>query len=273
MNLFTHILVCPALDILDLSTRCGWVKIDFDGMLKLSDRGLQLHETSDYQIRLRLQIQDIISVDQPSWSSLFPKGRQETARFVDPDVRQCLDEAGLLSSNLCDDVVAWWDQMAALVRGVKSSVLSNIGRTGERLSIAYERKRTGRHPTWQSIESNLSGFDILSCLSDIDASPLQIEVKASGNSWRYAYFYLTANEWESATLAHNYHFHLWALDANPKLAVVSLAQMERHIPLNSGEGEWKTVRVPFSVFSDRFMSVNLESDIPRVNDPNLDQAN
>lgn len=101
--------------------------------------------------------------------------------------------------------------MAGLVRGIKSSVLSQTGRTGERLSLAFEKDRTGKQPIWQSIESNLSGFDILSCLSDMDASPLQIEVKASENSWNYADFHLTANEWESATLARNYMFHLWVL--------------------------------------------------------------
>lgn len=143
--------------------------------------------------------------------------------------------------------------MAGLVRGIKSSVLSQTGREGERLSLAYEKDRTGIQPIWQSIESNLSGFDILSCLSDADSAPLQIEVKASENSWNYAEFHLTANEWESATLARNYRFHLWALGKNPKLAIVPVDQMEKHIPSNAGRGKWETVRIPFSVFSDNLI--------------------
>lgn len=253
MSLFTHVLVCPAIDVLNLSTRCGWVEIDLDGILKLSDRGLDIHKTDNYQVRLRMQMQDIISREQPSWSNLFPKGRKETARFVAADVRQCLDEAGLLSSPPDDEVVAWWDEMAGLVRGIKSSVLSQTGREGERLSLAYEKDRTGIQPIWQSIESNLSGFDVLSCLSDTDSTLLQIEVKASENSWNHADFHLTANEWESATLARNYRFHLWSLGTSPTLAVVTVDQMEKHIPSNAGRGEWETVRIPFSVFSENFI--------------------
>jgi len=248
MSLFTNVLVCPAIDVLNLSTRCGWVEVDLDGILKLSDRGLDIHMTGNYQVRLRMQMQDIISREQPSWSNLFPKGRQETSHFVSADVRQCLDEAGLLSSPPCDDVVAWWDEMAGLVRGIKSSVLSQTGREGERLSLVYEKQRTGIQPIWQSIESNLSGFDILSRLSGADSAPLQIEVKASANSWNYAEFHLTANEWESATLARNYRFHLWALGENPKLAVVTVDQMEQHIPSNNSHGKWEIVKIPFSEF-------------------------
>lgn len=256
MNLFSHVLVCPAVDVLNLSTRCGWVEIDLDGVLQLSDRGMQLHKIDNYQVRLRRQMQDIISREQPSWSKLFPKGRQETVNFVDSDVRQCLDEAGLLSSPPSNEVVAWWDEMAGLVRGIKTSVLSQTGREGERLTLKYEHSRTGKEPVWQSIESNLSGYDVLSCLSDTDVIPLQIEVKASENSLEYAEFHLTSNEWESASLARNYLFHLWELSLIPKLAVVTVEQMGRHIPVNSGEGTWETVHIPYRVFRDNFNSMN-----------------
>jgi hypothetical protein len=255
MNLFSRVLVCPAVDVLNLSTRCGWVEINLDGLLQLSDRGMQLHKIENYQVRLRLQMQDIISREQPSWSRLFPKGRQETANFVDSDVRQCLDEAALLSRPPSDEVVAWWDEMAGLVRGIKTSVLSQTGREGERRTLKYEHLRTGKEPTWQSIESNVSGYDVLSCFSESDETPLQIEVKSSENSLDYAELHITSNEWESATLARNYLFHLWELSPTPKLAIVTVEQMETHIPVNVGEGNWETVQIPYRVFRENFALV------------------
>lgn len=145
--------------------------------------------------------------------------------------------------------------MAGLVRGIKTSVLSQTGRKGERLTLKYEHSRTGKEPIWQSIESNLSGYDVLSCFSESDETPLQIEVKASENSLDYADFHLTSNEWESATLARNYLFHLWELSPNPKLAIVTVEQMEKHIPVNSGEGYWETAQVPYRVFRENFTPV------------------
>lgn len=252
MNLFPRVLVCPAGDILNLSTRCGWVEVDLDGALKLSARGASIQKIDDFRLRLREQMQDIISREQPSWSKLFPKGRNETAKFVSSDVRQCLEEAGLLAVPVTADIVAWWDEMSGLVRGIKTSVLAQTGRLGERLSLKYEEERTGKAPVWQSIESNLSGFDVLSCLSDSDGTPLQIEVKASESSLDYAQFHLTYNEWESATLARNYIFHLWLLGTSPRLASITVGQMEAHIPINSGDGVWESVRIPFGVFSECF---------------------
>lgn len=252
MNLFPRVLVCPAGDILNLSTRCGWIEVDLDGALKLSARGVSLQKIDDFRLRLREQMQDIISREQPSWSKLFPKGRNETAKFVSSDVRQCFEEAGLLAIPVTDDIVAWWDEVSGLIRGIKTSVLAQTGRYGERLSLKYEEVRTGKAPVWQSIESNLSGFDVLSCLSNSDETPLQIEVKASENSLDYAQFHLTYNEWESATLARNYIFHLWLMGTSPRLASVTVDQMEAHIPINSGEGVWESVRVPFGVFRESF---------------------
>lgn len=252
LNQFSHVLVCPAVDVLNLSTRCGWIEIDLDGVLQLSDRGMQLNKIDNYQVRLRWQMQDIISREQPSWSKLFPKGRQETANFVDSDIRQCLEEAGLLISPPTDDVVAWWDEMAGLVRGIKTSVLAQTGREGEKLTLLYEQSRTGKKPIWQSIESNLSGYDVLSCLSNVNEAPLQIEVKASENSSEYASFHLSSNEWESASLARNYLFHLWELRPKPRLAVVTVEQMERHIPVNAGRGAWEIVQIPYRVFREQF---------------------
>lgn len=252
VNFFPRVLVCPAGDILNLSTRCGWVEVDLDGVLKLSARGLILQKIDDFRVRLREQMQDIISREQPSWSKLFPKGRNETAKFVSADVRQCLEEAGLLTTPVTDDIVTWWDEMSGLVRGIKTSVLAQIGREGERLSLKHEESRTGRVPVWQSIESNLSGYDVLSCISNTDVAALQIEVKATENSLDYAQFHLSSNEWETASLARNYRFHLWLLGASPRLASVTVEQMETHIPVNTGAGSWESVEIPFGVFKEIF---------------------
>jgi hypothetical protein len=253
ISIFNRVLVCPAMDVLNLCTRCGWLEINLDGVLQLSKRGYELNNINDYRIRLRYQIQDIVSREQPSWSRLFPKGRDETINFVAADIRQCLDEAGLLSPQVTDDIVVWWDEISGLVRGIKSATLSQTGRAGERLTLNYELNRTGKTAIWQSIESNLSGYDVLSCISITDESPLQIEVKTSDNSLSHASFHITSNEWETALLSRNYVFHLWLLDENPKLAIVAIDKIAEHIPLNVGDGEWESVKIPFKVFQENFI--------------------
>lgn len=252
IHLFNRVLVCPAKDILNLSLRCGWVEIDMDSNLKLSPRGKELQSKSDFQARMRLQIMDTVTMEQPSWSSLFPKGRLETVNFINQDILQCLNEAGLLDSPPTDEIVSWWDEMAGHVRGVRSSSLTEIGRKGEKLSLLYEQRRTGQVPRWQAVESNLSGFDVLSIVSNKDSAQLQIEVKATERDVNVAEFYITQNEWDTAKLSRNYIFHLWIIASKPKLASVSREEMEKHIPHDMGQGIWQSVKIPFKIFSEKY---------------------
>ena len=74
-----------------------------------------------------------------------------------------------------------------------------------------------------------------------------------------AYFFISQNEWNFASAGCNqnrYFFYIWNLENKIQLAIVSYAEMARHIPVDSGLGEWDNVRIPFSAFEDAFNYVN-----------------
>jgi hypothetical protein len=78
--------------------------------------------------------------------------------------------------------------------------MTEIGRSGEKMSFDHEWKRTGLKPIWQAVESNLAGFDILSVTDSINNAKLQIEVKATTSEINYAKVHITRNEWETAII-------------------------------------------------------------------------
>jgi hypothetical protein len=195
-----------------------------------------------------MQICDLIFVDQPAWAAKIPNGREEAARFFPPEVRQCFKEAGLLRS-WDEAVVAWWDELAISTRSTKSSLALVTGRKAERLSMQYEEKRTGFTPHWQSLDSNFSGFDILSRVDENDSSTKKIEVKGSILSVKEAFFTISRNEWETAISSSNYAIHLWCLKSEPLLIEVSFEELKLHVPIDNNDGKWETTRIPFKIFS------------------------
>ena len=79
-------------------------------------------------------------------------------------------------------------------------------------------------------------------------------------SMNNASFYVSHNEWSIASAGCNqkrYYFYLWHLDENPELAIVSYADMLKHIPQDNGLGEWNDVNVPFAAFSNEFHPIEL----------------
>jgi hypothetical protein len=167
--------------------------------------------------------------------------------------RQCFYEAALDQEPPGDEIISWWDDLAAAARGRTADYLAAVGRAGERCSIAYEESRVGRRPQWCSIESNKSGYDLLSVADASDPAELQIEVKASERPISYADFHVSRNEWEVAQSAERYVFHLWSLTpTNKKLAVLSPEEVLAHVPTENGRGQWESVIIPFSVFGDMF---------------------
>ena len=119
----------------------------------------------------------------------------------------------------------------------------------------YEQIRTGKDPAWQAVESNLSGFDILSVVGEMDNRKLPIEVKTTSGTIGHGSFYISRNEWETGITSDYYNFHLWALgDINPSLAVLDKADVAPHIPTNRGDGSWDAVEIPFAAFKSVFSS-------------------
>ncbi|EMT54683.1 hypothetical protein I532_03725 [Brevibacillus borstelensis AK1] len=235
--------VASADAIINTSLENGWITIDSHDRLVISSNGTELLKVNTAEARLRLQLYQMIEKCKPSWSSLLHYGRTEASKHIPKNVLQCLREACLLDS-IDEEIIAWWDRLASIARGVREDYLLEIGRGGERLSIEYERVRTGSVPSWQAIESNKSGYDLLSRFSDTDNRPLMIEVKTSSKNCSSIDFHITRNEWEVAILSrYKYLFHVWSLLPSKQLFILDVESMEAHIPSDNGFGSWESVYV------------------------------
>jgi hypothetical protein len=242
-------------DLLELSLRMRWGKLNDDGVAVVTPQGDLLLEMPTEASRLRRALIDYVEIERPQWTALVLDGRARFMSFAPVEFRQSVSEA-YLAEGYEPDVVAFWDMLAAIARGRRSAVMSRIGRIGERLTLAYEKIRTGRDPVWHSIESNSDGFDVMSVVSSDNHSRLPIEVKASTQG-RRGLAHLTRNEWEQAGLMGNHALYLWDISSEKELwlAVVSRAEIAAHIPGDRGSGEWKEAEIPFLVFATSFKPV------------------
>ncbi len=233
--------------ILQVCQKCEWVRLNISGCLEVTDRGKMILDSYEPDLALRIQLGHLIEASLPPWIPLLSRGRAEAQKYLPVDVVQCLREAGLFGS-VSDDVVSWWDRYSKVSRKVSKDAKLDIGRLGEKLSLQHERQRTKREPVWQGFESNLSGFDILSVLDENDSTSLRIEVKTSNSTPDVALFFISKNEWSVAQASSHYLFHLWSLQPKPQLRKIAVDQVESHVPVDQGSGEWESVSIPFAVF-------------------------
>jgi hypothetical protein len=234
--------------VIELSQACGWIRLDPSGRLSITDIGRRIADARNREVSLRFQIGDILTSQPPRWMPVLKQGRSEARRYLPVDVAQCFREAGLFDS-ISDDVIALWDGYSKLARRVDKDTKLDIGRIGEKLSFEHECQRTKQAPRWESIESNLSGYDILSITSRDDPNYLRIEVKTAQARPEESVLFLSKNEWQVASLSGDgYTFHLWSLLPEPSLMKVSVAQMSAHVPINNGAGQWERLQVPFRAF-------------------------
>ena len=172
------------------------------------------------------------------------------------DEESCFLEAGLLSDNIDEKVVEWWDSAARQIRALADQEKNETGRSGEISTIKYEKMRTGFEPVWMSVDSNLAGYDIRSVISKDGSSTLLIEVKASYKPLDGADFYVSSNEWRVALSSSAYVFHLWNFCNNKKLlAIVAPNEVLPYIPTNNLEGKWESAKIPYSCFKEKFVGV------------------
>lgn len=247
--------VIPAHRVTSCALTLGWAEVNADGALVVTERGVAVRDLPLTADRLRRAILDIIEVTDPPWVQNARFGRRKFLRYAPPEIAQLCHEAGLIEGS-SDVIVAFWDSLAARARGLHDVQLNEVGRKGERLTIAYETRRTGVQPKWIALESNEDGYDVLSRVGAHDSSRLCIEVKAS-NLGLAGDFFLTRNEWETAQALVNFELHLWDVaDASPKLAVLSIGVLAGHMPLNQGAGAWQVAKVPFATFADAFVAVD-----------------
>ena len=228
---------------------------------KLTELGLRIADgylsRMNVQITFREILEQYIHAMRPGWANRMPVGRRETFASLTKDEMYCFSEAGLASEILNDSLVDWWDGIAAEFRTEREQALLCIGRRGERLTVKYERKRTGVSPKWISVDTNFAGYDILSveCLGS--SVPRCIEVKTSERPPDSSEFCVSKNEWDVAvSQSDNYYFYLWLLTREVQLAIISASEVAAHIATNQGRGQWMSVAIPYSAFSSRFIDID-----------------
>lgn len=244
--------------VLKLSQELGWIRVNDAGLAVLAPAGSRLLAIdSGGPARLRRALLDYVEAVRPPWTKFALDGRTRTLRFAPAGLAQLMSEA-YLAEGYDDEVVEFWDRLAAIARGQTDIRLSEIGRRGERLTLEYERRRTGFDPIWRSIESNADGYDVLSVVSREDLGQKQIEVKTS-TSGLSGSLHLTRNEWDMTETMRHHEFHLWDIGGSslPKLAIVPRIEMSAHVPDDKGRGCWLEVTIPFSEFANRFAPVDL----------------
>jgi len=201
-------------------------------------------------------ILDYIHAENPPWVQLAASGRREVLLQAPKALCQVIVDAGLAYGDDSDTVI-FWDMLAASARGIRNAALTEIGRIGERLTLTHERRRTGREPTWVALDSNADGYDVLSRISDADTRRLTIEVKTSNQVAKSGIFHLTRNEWNLAVDSLHHAFHLWSISGGePRLAVLHVEQIAKHVPVDEGCGVWESAGIPFAAFSSSFSLVD-----------------
>jgi hypothetical protein len=240
--------------VIQTTQSLGWLAAAETGIAQPTSSGLRLQALDGYEPRLRQALLDYIEVVRPPWVQNATFGRKKVIAFAGSQIGQVFVEAGL-ANGTDEPVVSFWDAMAALARGQKNERLMVIGRQGERLTLAHEQARTGHAPRWVAIDNNEDGYDILSVVSSDDLRPLSVEVKSSTQGLAGSLF-LSRNEWERAIEARNHAFHLWDIrrSVQPSLAVLSVSQIEEHLPRDQRDGSWVSVEIPFKAFTLLFVA-------------------
>jgi hypothetical protein len=248
--------VVSAKRVTDCSMLLGWVEVNEAGLLAPTLRGQAVSAMPRTEEKLREALLDMVSAMDPSWVQNARFGRRRVLQYAPPEIAQICREAGLVDAST-PEVVTFWDVLAAQARGLHDVRLNETGRVGERLTLCYEERRTGRAPQWIALESNEDGYDVLSSVNAENRMHVCIEVKASQVGLNGS-FYLTRHEWESAKTFLHYHIHLWDLSgAVPRLAVLTLERVLHHLPIDQGNGQWDVICIPFHTFSDDFATVVL----------------
>lgn len=241
--------------LMDLALTCRWIARSNETFV-LSEQGQTLVNAKEFTEQARIILSDYICYITPAWARRIPYGRQEAFIFMTKDEQACFYEAGLMDENPGEAVVGWWDQISSFLRRAEENRKTEVGRKGEQLTILYEQLRTGRQPQWISLDSNLSGYDVISQQTKENSSTLLIEVKSSEKSIATADFFVSINEWHTASNTENYRFYLWCFYGGKKqLAVITPQQLLHYIPTNNKSGEWQTVRIPFVSFSEAFKDI------------------
>ncbi len=248
---------------LALAMQCNWITLNDAGSYDFTSFGESIIDRiNSMPIKESLYrdiLRNYIVECRPIWARRIPFGRSEAFLIMSDEEQICFKKAGLMRTPVSREEVKWWDSLAEIERQEIASQDERIGRTGEEYTIRYEKERTGVDPVWESVNTNLVGYDILSQKSFDNPRQILIEVKASNRLLKDASLFISQNEWRVASAKYNqerYYFYLWLLSEKPRLAIIPFCEMKKHIPEDRGEGEWKEVCVPFVAFKDVFLTMN-----------------
>lgn len=235
-------------DLLTLASVGGWTEETASGSFVLTPAGHRLVRTVGLAARLRMAVMTLVAKTVPAWGAAAIQGRKALANYAPPEAVQCFGECGLLDS--CEpEVIRWWDDLSARYRAHRDSSRTATGRSGESLSVRFERERTGHDPYWIALDFSGAGFDIQSRVSRDDARRLVIEVKASERSVEGARFHLSRNEWEVLEQEEHAILHLWRLEGrSAELRLVSRETLRPHAPRDTGDGRWEEMTCQFVSF-------------------------
>ncbi|MDB2320273.1 DUF3883 domain-containing protein [Candidatus Poseidoniales archaeon] len=189
---------------------------------------------------------------KPLWRKYMKKGTESCKQnLIDIDIQQIFRELKLYTDEPSEDIMSWWGRARNYIRMLEGIENTKTGDEGEFLSYRYELERTSVTPKLVAQESENLGYDIQSVRDINSLEPIFIEVKTSKNSWKKARLFFSSGEYKSMMRKKpNYYFHLWDLSSSePKLLIVESGEVEKHIPQDTGEGEWKKVEIPFSAFN------------------------
>lgn len=241
--------------LLDLAESCNWISIE-ESHIAVGERACEILKSSDFSDQARIMLADYVMNVNPAWAKRIPYGRKESFIFMSKDEQACFYEAGLMNDEPDNRDIKWWDQIANYIRSQDDLFRNETARKGELYTVLYESNRTGKKPQWISIDSNLTGYDVISCVSKDNKARLLIEVKCSELSINNAEFYVTAHEWHTACNSSNFLFYLWCLYDNKKqLAIVKPSTILPYIPTNNETGKWQTVRILFNSFKQMFTEI------------------
>lgn len=203
--------------------------------------GIQFYQECIKSVQLKFQ---------PSWSRLLRQGRARFTRSLNSNEKDVFAAAGLLDDPLSHRVVKWWDDVSSFGRMINDRAKLEQGRRAEILTLDYEKSRLlklgiDRQPQWLGLDDNYAGYDVMSYdLMPHGVANRLIEVKSTIAS--PLRFFVTRNEWNQAEASGNaYCFHVWDMSQDsPNLHIRSVEEVARHVPIDSGNGNWTLVEIP-----------------------------
>ena len=239
--------------VVNKSIENEWIIVGFDDEIWLGQGLNEQLKSGDSKSLKRQLLWLYIQKQKPAWVRFVSTGISSAKQHItDDDERQAFREAGLFpdSKNNSLEISKWWIKVQNLARSIVQDRHSETGVSGEFLTIEYELKRTGVRPTHVAFETNEYGFDVLSQKNSTDDSPIFIEVKSSTSSYQNAHMFLSRFEYEkSLEYGEDYFFHLWDMSGEPNLLIVPSDEINQHVPVDSGEGVWQSVKIGFDRFN------------------------